>query len=66
MRSGSMWTAERSCHFNYHTVHHQDNYRRVWMDGTRRTRDFSGVSHEEALRRAESLIPLQREQAAEC
>jgi 3-hydroxy-9,10-secoandrosta-1,3,5(10)-triene-9,17-dione monooxygenase len=36
------------------------------MDGSKRARDFSGVSYEEALRRAESLIPLLREQAAEC
>jgi len=36
------------------------------MDGSKRSRDFSGVSYEEALRRAESLIPLLREQAPEC
>lgn len=30
------------------------------------TLDFSNVSHEEALRRAEALVPLLREQAARC
>ena len=36
------------------------------MDGSKRARDFSGVSFDEALKRAESLVPLLREQAPEC
>jgi 3-hydroxy-9,10-secoandrosta-1,3,5(10)-triene-9,17-dione monooxygenase len=30
------------------------------------TRDFSNVTHEEALKRAQALVPLLREQAAKC
>jgi len=36
------------------------------MDMRKPATDFSGVSYEEALRRARELIPLLREQAAAC
>ena len=36
------------------------------MDTLNKGRDFSGVSHEEALRRARELIPFLREQAPKC
>jgi 3-hydroxy-9,10-secoandrosta-1,3,5(10)-triene-9,17-dione monooxygenase len=36
------------------------------MDMTKPATDFSGVSHEEAVRRARELIPFLREQAPQC
>ena len=36
------------------------------MDMTKPTADFSGVTHDEALRRARELIPFLREQAPQC
>ena len=36
------------------------------MDTTKPVTDFSGVSHEEAVRRAEELVPLLREEAPKC
>jgi 3-hydroxy-9,10-secoandrosta-1,3,5(10)-triene-9,17-dione monooxygenase len=36
------------------------------MEGSKRAADFSSVTYDEALRRAEALIPLLREQAPKC
>ena len=36
------------------------------MDTTKPVTDFSGVSHEQAVRRARELIPLLREEAPKC